>query len=364
MLPADGADIVPPRQPLPGYEILRTALYEPADPESIRIAPHEAYESYLKMHKVLVGSATAYELIGIHEALRMESMPRYLNVAGWSAAEAALVSDAMPTYRRLQLIDTAVDCWERSLATQLQYNQTDKYHLVEYAAPYRSALDIAIAPLLKGIVSGDVTKKTCQSVFTDCLAIAEANEVQSRLAWQAGNSEAAAEHVGLGYECNAMLALNRLESPTWFAIPALARADTGYHHNQQTHDLLVIRQKWGEIQSVVPVEVKSAASVRDRERYQALLVRGKMHLSLDGFHRPGETLQALGAVYRGDASKRERQTVDRVSSRFMEMLHDYYTGSYLGAVATSRVLPLFRDNAQVVARHPGLGVGVLSGSQK
>lgn len=350
--------------PQPGYKALESALYEPVEPNLVSIAPHPAYESYLRMHKVLVGSATADELITIHEQLKNEVMPRYLTVAGWSAAEAALVADGLSTAAKLQLLDAAVDCWERGLVMQLRYNQSDKQHLIEYAAPYRSALDLAVAPLLKGIISGDVTSKTCQSVFADCLAIAEANEIQQGLAWSSGNSEAAAEHVGFGYECNALLTLNRLQSPTWFAIPALARADTGYHHNRQTHDLLVIRQKWGEIQSVVPVEVKSAASARDRERYQALLVRGKMHLSLDGFHRPGETLRALGAVYRGDASKREQQTVHRVSNRFMEMLQDYYTGSYLGPVATSRVLPLFRDNARVVARHPGLGVGVLSGIEK
>lgn len=353
-----------PYQPLLGYEALRSALYDPAEPQAIRIAPHPAYESYLRMHKVLVGSATADELLTIHEQLQGESMPRYLTVAGWSAAEAALVSDDMATARKLELIDAAVDCWERSVTIQLQYNQSDKQHLIEYAAPYRNALDVAIAPLLRGIVSGDVTAKTCQAVFADCLAIAEANEIQLGLAWADGNTEAAAEHVGLGYECNALLALNRLQSPTWFAIPALARADTGYHHNQQTHDLLVIRQKWGEIQSVVPVEVKSAASARDRERYQALLVRGKMHLSLDGYYQPGETLRAIGAAHRGDATAKERQTVDRVSARFMAMLQDYYAGSYLGVVATGRVVPLFRDNTQVVARHPGLGVGTLPAVQK
>ena len=346
-------------QQLPGYDTLRRELHEPSADQRYVCSPNAAYEDYLRMHKILVGSATADELVRIHEALATETMPRYLTASGWAAAEAALVSGQMPTRERIALIDSAVDCWERGLQTQLAQNQTDKPYLHEFAAPYRSALDIAVAPLLRGLVSGDVTSKTCERVFADCLAIAEANEIQLQLALRAGDTEAVGEHVGLGYECNALLALNRLQSPTWFALPALARADTGYHHVRQTHDLLVIKQKWGEIQSVIPVEIKASASVRDRERYQALLVRGKMHLSLNGHHKPGQTLKALAAVHRGDASRQEVVVVSEVSERFLRMLKDYYAGGCLGQVAVPRVTPLFRDNRQVTENHPGLSVPIL-----
>src|SRR5207245_1409084 len=99
---------------------------------------------------------------------------------------------------------------------------------------------------------------------------------------------------------------NMKQSPTWFAIPAMTRSDSGHHHRQQTHDLLVIRQRWGELQNITPVEIKSAANQRDLRRYKALLVRGKLHLSVDGLHKPEEMLDAITAVYEKRATRTQR----------------------------------------------------------
>lgn len=166
--------------------------------------------------------------------------------------------------------------------------------------------------------------------------------------------EAANDHLGFAYECNAMLALNRMYSRRWFAIPTMARSDSGYYHPEQTHDLLIIRRKGSDIQSLVPVEIKAAASLKERSRYLALLVRGKMHLCLEGSgnHLPRATLDAITAVHSGVATKHETLVADTISRRFMQMLSDYYAGDVLDAGSE---LTVFHDKSLVSQRHAGLG---------
>ncbi|HET9098412.1 MAG TPA: hypothetical protein VFN51_02230 [Candidatus Saccharimonadales bacterium] len=339
-----------------GYEAL-TALPNATDaPVSFR--PNDAYEQYLKMHKVFVGKEGAKQLEDIHFRLQEESMPRYLSVAGWAAAEAALIETDSSTSHRLGLLASSMSCWHRSLQAQAQLNTLSSDYLKDYTLPYRTALDIAVLPLLEDVVFGDVKSNTCDKVFQDCLNIAQANAVRIRLMDKENDVQGLGEHVGLGYEINALLALNRRRSPTWFAIPSMNRSDSGYYHRQQTHDLLVIHQKRGEILDMAPVEVKSTAGVRERERYRALIVRGKLHLSVNGMHRPGQVLEALTADEEGRASRRELKLVGDISDRFIAMVRDYYRGKKLGHVATDRSLTNFHDASVVAARHPGFGAVV------
>lgn len=329
---------------------------QPPSFDALSFSPHPSYEQYLKIHKVFVGPQTATLLETIHEHLSEETMPRYLAVAGWAAAEAALVQTDLSTHRRLALLDASVDCWERAARNQMLLNKGDKPYLVEHSAPFRFALDIATAPLLKGIVLGDVSDPIQESVFKDCLEIAQANSEAYYAAVQSGNHDAIADHVGFGYECNALLALNRLKIKSWFAVPALARSDSGHHHPEQSHDLSVIRQKWGDIKSVIPVEIKAAANARAKRRYKSLLVRGKMHLSEPGKYLHTETLDAITAVHKGEATKLQAKIADQASEKFIEMLRDYRSGQLLGSIATDRSVTTFRDNSLVIAKHPGLSV--------
>lgn len=324
--------------------------------ELVSFSPHPAYEQYLRIHKVFVGPQTANVLEAVHGQLSEESLPRYLTVAGWAAAEAALVQTAASSQRRLNLLDEAVDCWDRAARNQMLLNQGDRPYMVEHSTPYRLAMDIATAPLLKGIVLGDVSDSIMDSVFNDCLEIAVANTAAYHDAVARRDHEAIADHTGFGYECNALLALNRLKIKTWFAVPALARSDSGHHHPEQSHDLSIIRQKWGDIKSVIPVEIKSAANARAKRRYKSLLVRGKMHLSEPGKYLHTETLDAIEAVHTGEANKLQTKIADQASVKFLEMLRDYRSGQLLGNIATERSVTTFRDNSLVVANHPGLSV--------
>jgi len=337
------------------------ALMEPRDPfifEEFSFSPNRAYDHYLRMHKVFVGERGGEQLERIYEELRDEEMPRYLSAAGWAAAESALVRSSKPINERLALLEQGVACWQRALGRQRDWNEDAPDCLIEYSAPYRAALDIAVSPLLAHMIRGYVPKQACQSVFLECLNIAQSNAVRIRLMEKEGDMLGLADHLGFGYECNALLAfnrpINRRYSATRFAIPSMVRSDSGHYYDQQTHDLVIIEQDRGSIKRVTPVEIKAAASNHDRLRYKALIIRGKMHLSVPGKFKPGDTLAAITACYEGNASLEERKIAEGMSQQMHGMFGDYCAGPQLEDFASARSKTVFHDNTRVVANFPGL----------
>lgn len=334
------------------YEILMQRSSESL-PEEVAFQPNPSYEEYLALHKVVLDRDAASSLVDLHENLKGEYMPRYLGAAGWAAAEAALIGDNLATSQRTDLLSGALDCWERAMIVQKLFNASGST-LTEAAYPYRIALDMAVVPLLGSyVMRGEVPLGVRLAVFEDCLNIAQANVVRLELMAREGDIEGLGEHIGLGYECNALLAFNLRCTKGWFAIPSSARSDTGYYHREQTHDLSIVHLKKGQLKTITPVEIKSSTSTKDRARYKALLVRGKMHLSAPGYYTPGHTLQALEAVYEGRDTVRERHIVSQVSERMLGMVRDYNMGEVLGHITTQRTVTRFHDNEQVARNHPG-----------
>lgn len=331
-----------------GFDALRDRPVEVSEVISFR--PNAAYERYLKMHKVVVGLHGAEQLEHIYETLSEETMPQYLTAAASAATEAALVRHDLPREHRHELLDGAVDCWQRAIEVQQVFNDKANF-LTDNAGPYRAALSIACNPLFQDMVEGEVKEETMQAVFEDCLNIAQANVIQLGLAAIEGEIKAVSEHVGVGYECNALLAFNLKQSPTWFAVPATDRSDSGHHHRAQTHDIQVVHQRWGQLQSVTPVEVKSAATTKQRSRYSALVVRGKKHLSAVGHYLPHHTLEALTAVYDGTQTYDEESTAAVVASNMFDMVRQYQAGHELPDVASARTVTRFHDKGYVTAKY-------------
>jgi len=309
-----------------------------------------AYAEYMQMDKGLLTTGFR-QLEAIYGGLRDEHAPRYLISAGWAAAEAALVGVDQPIAYRLGLMDAATSTWRRAFDNELVVRQYVSGDKLEQEQGHRIALDIAVAPLLRDIVQGNVRPATCRQVFESCLDVANSNVQYLRAMEAAGNEIGYREHLGFGNECNALLAVNRTFSPTWFAMPAPARADSGYHHRDQTHDLLVIRQKFGLIKSAAPVEIKTTAWPFLIDRYKALVLEGRMHLSADDERSPEPTLAAIEATYRGVATDDEQIQADMATEQFASMLHDYCAGPALGGLAARRTLTIFRDSSQVFSRH-------------
>lgn len=312
---------------LNGFDSLQKARSLNEESSFTGFSPNTHYASYMNIHKVFVGDSGAEKLVAISDALKEEWLPDYLNVAGWAAVEASLVSSSKTTVDRMKLMDQAEISWQSALTHQSELTQsTERKWLCEDTDEFRIALNLAYLPLMKSIVAGNVTRKVRHDTFADTLAIAQLSAIQLQLASKEGNIDAVGDHLGLGHECNALLAFLYANDPNYLPIPSSYRAGSGYEYRNQTHDISIINQHWGEIQKVFPVEVKAAASIRDRQRYKALIVRGKMHLAVAGRHRPMDTTNAFADVYSGSADERSVRTVHHATNTVRDLLDLYQKG--------------------------------------
>lgn len=343
---------IQPFSPMGGYDALQQARSN-ASPESFsyELAPRRAYDEYHRLHKALVPAGKAERLELIHDALRYETLPDYLDVAAWSAAEVALVDENRPTTERIALIESAETLWQKALANQERINHEERLeYMREDVASYRLALSLAFVPLIKAIAVGDITAGVRERVFGDVLAVAQTAGLQRLLADRHGATETVGDMLGFEHECNAHLALLHMDDPRYVPLPSTARGGSGYDHHRETHDIMVVNQHWGSILKIVPVEVKSKASLNDLKRYEALIIRGKMHLSITGLFTPDHTRTAFAASYEGTATKRESATVSQVTDTMRRLLQLYQRGERQDTVSDGRTRYHYTD--ALVREHP------------
>lgn len=342
-------------QNLKGYDTLQTPDTQNdthIHPLDKTFAPNKAYDEYFKIHKVFVGETGGATLEDIGNRLEDEWLPRYLDAAGWAFAESALTQKNLPSVERMRLMEQANRAWERGLRSQQEFDDEEhREWLSDYTDSFRLALNLAYAPLMQSVIAGNVTESTRERIFADTLAIAQLSVIQLDLAQKNQNVDAIADHVGFQYECNALLALLYLNNPNYVPIPSSARAGSGYDYRDQTHDISLIHQRWGKIHRVTPVEIKAAASLRDRQRYKALIVRGKMHLSVEGKHRPQDTLEAFASVYEGNPTPESMRIVTHASSTVQDLLVLYQKGEEVDSFKKIHSDTRFHDTAHVVKKY-------------
>lgn len=294
---------------------------------NLTLSPQPAYDAYHRIHKVFVGEKSADLLETISQSLRDEQIPEYLNVSAWSAAEAALVEIDSTSQHRTELLRNAEMAWKRAIQSQETINHAPQYdYMREDAASYRYALSIAFLPLMQSIVERDVSQSAREVVFADVIAVAQSAGVQRHLAYQAGDKDSVSDFLGFEHECNALLSLLHMDDPRYIPLPSLARSGSGYDYPEQTHDITVVNQHWGRILKVTPVEIKSAASLHDLKRYQALIIRGKMHLSVEGKYMPEHTRGAFARSFDGSASQQDKDIASRVTACTRDLLQLYQKG--------------------------------------
>lgn len=337
---------------LEGYESLRpTQEREPAQPYE-GFSPNQHYAAYMNMHKVFVGQSGGRKLIAISAELENEWLPDYLNAGGWAAAEAGLVCDDLPSSERMNLLTRAEECWQKAMINQDALdNDPSKAYLSEPTGQFRMALNLAFTPMMKSIVAGNVTKKIREKTFADTLAIAQLSAVQLALASRNANIDAVGEHLGFGHECNALLALLYINDPNNLPLPSTYRAGSGYEYRSQTHDITVINQHWGEVHRILPAEIKSAASYRDKQRYKALIVRGKMHLTVPGKHQPIETADAFGRCFEGNPSDDDIRIVEHATSTIKELFSLYQKGDCPDEFKRIRTQTKFHTNDKLAEKY-------------
>jgi len=356
-------------QPLPGSDALRTApLFEPdtllpyEDMSTYMIEgghrkylDNPAYNQYIHMHKVVVGESGASELTRIAKKLASEELPTYLNAAGWAYAEAGLALHSSSAVDRIELVHKAEHSWQRALVNEAsigeQYDGIYKYGENE---GHRTALNLAFAPLIKSIIVGNVNSTVLRRVLHDTAEISRDSRLSLDRAYEEQDIDAAAFHRGFLFEASALMAMLYMDDPRYVPLPATARADTGYFHREQTHDISLLNQHWGEIRKVIPVEIKSKASNRDKRRYRALIIPGKLRLSIDGVD-PRDTVDAFYDVDHGQATTRQTIAIEQLSTQLREMLRLYQQGITPEGLAV-RSLTKFHDAKTVAQSFPELNV--------
>ena len=274
------------------------------------IPQHPAYEEYERIHKRFVGPKTADKLLRIHDEL-VTAPPHsdYLATAGWAAAEAALVATDRPEEDRLGYLEGAAGSWKAAVEHQRERNAergwTEDH---QHANIGRLQLPLVFLPLMEGMVRGDVTKQARAQVYDNLLFLAAQNAVG--LIEAVRNNRESGLHIGLGHEINAMLAVNRLQSPTLIAMPALARADSGRYHPQQTHDIDLLHLNWGEVTDVTTIESKARPKEKHYKRYEAAIVGGRIHLFTKNGISPVDTVILFLKEQKGDITDEERMELE------------------------------------------------------
>jgi hypothetical protein len=315
--------------PLPAYDALqRTRAKQTVSNSYEGFSPNSFYDSYMNIHKVLVGRKGGRKLIEISNGLKNEWLPDYLDAAGWAAAEASLVCNDMPTAERMELMSTAEACWQQALTNQSELEQTRTQEvLCQDDKELRLALNLAFTPLMKAFVAGTITQKIREQTFADTLALAQLSAVQLELASKENNLQAVASHIGFGYECNAHLSWLYVNDSSYLSIPSSHRADSGYEYRSQTHDITIINLPENDSPQFYPAEVKAAASLRDRKRYKALIIRAKMHLAVQGKYRPHDTTDAFARCFEGTPTHDDQAIVEHATSTVRDLLELYRQGS-------------------------------------
>ncbi len=285
-----------------------------------------ALHKYLKIHKVALGPSGSDELELIADELSQEYMPRFLDASASAYSEIALHDSMRTKEERLMLVDKAQRIWTDALKTESKIQSSEYSALFdEVEMQYRLALSLAFVPLMRAIVDGNVTDEVRSQVFSDTVAMGNLVSIEMHRYHEAGSRDEVRAFAGLCHEINALNVLQYLDDPRYIPFPSTARADSGYYHPEQTHDIMLLNQHWGTIKKVIPIEIKSRTSLRDRKRYKALMIRGRMHLATDGYD-PTKTADAFYRVSRGEAEENDVTSLERVSGDIREMLRLYQQG--------------------------------------
>ena len=351
---------------LPGFDALQAAINEttavPLDTEALapfvaESATHrtylenEAFDRYLRMHKVVPGISGAQELFALGEALEHTQLPVHIDAAAWAYAESGLVDTSLTTVERVRRVAKAETLWEKALRTELTLEESEYSDAFnEPSAAYRYALPLVFTPLIKSVIVGNVTKNIRQQALTDTVAFASAAAHEIDRYDEAGRTHERSMFNGLLHELNALTTLLSIDDPRYVPLPSTARADTGYYHPAQTHDIMIINHHWGTMRKVIPIEIKAKASARDRRRYQSLIIRGKMHLATESTD-PRETAALFARVMSGEASSRDMVTAERIATDVRELLRLYQQGITPECLAV-RSLTRFQQSASLARAHP------------
>lgn len=292
------------------------------------VLPHRqpsAREQYLRIHKHLVGPKTAERLFLLYQELAGAPYPEHLHMAGWAAAEAALVSSGRPTDERLSMLDCADDAWAR--ATDIsRLHAAQRSTTPNRTSELRSLAPRLFIPSMKSIVRHDFSHEEREACFDSVLDLAMCNLAEMRDASLSGDTGRYGNHFGFAHELTSVLATNRLLSGRIFTMPSLARAGTGENYPTKTHDIQVAYLRRGKFTKVVPMEVKTRMSIT----YDLPVISARKHLRTATVHDITSLYEAYALERTNQASDEQRALAQASTDILMHLITHHHHAETLG----------------------------------
>ncbi len=289
---------------------------------------------YNKMPKDFVGPQEADVLFSIAEKLSIsEDSVAYLTTAGSAAAESGLMATHLSEDERHARLHEAEELWKRAegafIARHIDDDWTESKLL---SIPDRIKMNQTFLPIYHDLVNGFVREETMEKTHERLNRLGITNLRRLRVAQEMNDLGAVSMRMGLGNEIGTILPVSRLKCPSFFAIPAMARADDGTYHRDQTHDVRLIHQSWGNILSCVPYEVKSG-SFTHPDRYVSAVIAGKIHLQMPSSADPLELVRYIDQEQHGTISEQHLAELNEITSRVLQEAVNYKNKTSLGKKA-------------------------------
>lgn len=289
---------------------------------------HPRYNEYQRMPKMFAGEDDVSKLEYLGNNLMSEVDPVFLNAAGSAFLEASIAGESLDVSTRLALFGKAQLAWQFALSNE-EIASSITSEMSSCVDVHRVAVNLACLPMTKGLILGDIKDESMQESIESLIRIADVCELERSLASKEYDYDSVGHYIGLEHEINAILAFIYRKNPRYIAIPSSERAGTGYIYPEQTHDLTVISQHFGDIRSIMPVEVKARAGSREKRRYKALIVRGKMHLSSPGYHMPEYAKNAIKRYVRGEPTQEDIDFLGSMDATIKMLTSEYKSsGAY------------------------------------
>ena len=297
---------------------------------------------YNQIPKDFVGPLGADDLYSIHEKLRQnDSSPYYLYIAGSATAESGLMATHLSNDERHARIEEANQLWKQAQETFILRHINDGWTETKLrTVPDRIEMNRIFLPLYHDMVDGNVRQPSSKVLHERLARLACANLRDHDKALEAEDFGALSFRRGLGYELCTHLTISRLRCPSFFTVPAPARADDGTHFASETHDVRLIHQSWGSIKTCIPYEVKST----DRDslvRYKSALVRGRIELQVPNSEHPLELAAYIQQEINGDIDPIREKQLDTITSNVLHEAQKYRQKMAIGSgtLAMSVVVP-------------------------
>lgn len=270
--------------------------------------------NYLRINKVLVGGYGSLQLEEMAEKLENEKAVSLeaLHIQGWMFAEASLAgSDVFSWEERTAMIEKAQDAFSGAISLNGRCKNGNNLYT---SRRYRIALAMAHLPLIQAIVDGDVTKQVQYSVTEDVFSIARTIDQDDRGLY------------GLSHELSMLGLIHMMKDPRYVGIPSTYRSDNGVHKKQQTHDISLIKQHFGKVRQIQPIEVKSLVSDDCRKQYWSTLLSSREIIPSE-HGDPNIFNESMAAVFfdKANATPKQQMDVNIATSALVSTLKSYRT---------------------------------------